>query len=556
MNAKPTLAGLAACATLGLACNPDKGTLWPAVGAVQASAATTGADLDPDGYSVIVDSGAGLAVGINGSVTVSGLSSGAHIVALAGIATNCALSGANPRSVNVVAGDTAPLVFAVGCTAITTTGALQVTTVTTGDSLDPDGYLVTGDGISQQPIATNGTITITGLEPGTPSVLLTGIAGNCTLTGANPRVVEITAGATTLVTFQLTCARTRSVTVTVATTGVSLDRDGYVVSVYNAGGPIAVNGTVTFSGVVAGSRFVTLSGVAPNCRVAGAYSQPITVVAGDTTAVSFAVSCGPVTQLAFVSVRPGYIAGNIALMNSDGSGVVPVTSFGSAPAWSTDGTRIAFQDTPCCGSIYVVHADGTGLVRLTNTYTDDAPAWSPDGNKIAFQSFRSGATEIYVMHADGTGVTQLTSTPGGFSGHPAWSPDGSRIAFTSYRDGHWHIYVMNADGSGVVRLTSDQSDVNPAWSPDGNKIAFVRGAQIYVMNADGSSQTNLNAVSDPNEGGLSWSPDGAKIAFGVGACDDSGCYIDIYVVNVDGTNLDALTNDHTSLQPAWRPRIP
>jgi len=76
------------------------------------------------------------------------------------------------------------------------------------------------------------------------------------------------------------------------------------------------------------------------------------------------------------------------------------------------------------------------------------------------------------------------------------------------------------------------------------------------MNADGSSQANLNAVSDPNEGGLSWSPDGAKIAFGVGACDDSGCYIDIWVVNVDGTNLAALTYDHTSLQPAWRPMIP
>ncbi len=76
------------------------------------------------------------------------------------------------------------------------------------------------------------------------------------------------------------------------------------------------------------------------------------------------------------------------------------------------------------------------------------------------------------------------------------------------------------------------------------------------MNADGSSQTNLNAVSDPNEGGLSWSPDGAKIAFGVGACDDSGCYIDIGVVRADGSDGYLLTRDHGSLQPAWRPRVP
>ena len=459
--------GLALLLVVG--CNND--VSGPQTGAARITIATSGADLDPDGYGVIVDSGAGLAVGINGTVIVSGLSSGTHTVTLGGIATNCASSGANPRSVNVVAGDTAQLAFAVSCTAITTTGALQVTTVTTGVALDADGYAVTVDD-----------------------------------TGAQA---------------------------------------------------IAVNGTVTFRTVVAGSHYVTLHGVAVNCGYAGRNPKLVMVVAGDTAAVSFAVSCGPVTQLAFVSVCSGCIAGNIALMNTDGSSVVSVTSFGSAPAWSADGTRIAFQDTPCCGSIYVVHADGTGLVRLTNTYTDDDPAWSPDGSKIAFDRFGNGEAGIYVMNPDGTGVTHLTGTPGNLSdGEPTWSPDGSRIAFTSYRDGHWHIYVMNADGSGVVRLTSGEVDVRPAWSPDGSKIAFIRGAQIYVMNADGSSQTNLNAVSDPNEGGLSWSPNGAKIAFGVGACDYSGCYIDIYVVNVDGTNLEALTNDHTSLQPAWRPRVP
>ena len=68
---------------------------------------------------------------------------------------------------------------------------------------------------------------------------------------------------------------------------------------------------------------------------------------------------------------------------------------------------------------------------------------------------------------------------------------------------------------------------------------------------------SLNASgSDWSAGGPSWSPDGVKIAFGVGICDYSECNGEIWVVNVDGTNLARLTIGGTSLQPAWRPTIP
>ena len=57
-----------------------------------------------------------------------------------------------------------------------------------------------------------------------------------------------------------------------------------------------------------------------------------------------------------------------------------------------------------------MNADGTGQTRITNnTASDVQPAWSPDGTKIAFASNRDGNFEIYTMNADGTGQTRLTN---------------------------------------------------------------------------------------------------------------------------------------------------
>lgn len=150
----------------------------------------------------------------------------------------------------------------------------------------------------------------------------------------------------------------------------------------------------------------------------------------------------------------------ILVMNADGSGRVVFTN-GTAPTWSPDG-RIAFAN----GDLYVMNADGSGLTSLTNDAGFDGwPAWSPDGTRIAFVSNRGGAYDLYVMKADGTGVTQLTHDQA-TEGRPTWSPDGTRIAFASDKDGDSEIYVMNADGTGVVALTGNSSfDGWVAWAP-------------------------------------------------------------------------------------------
>jgi len=154
-----------------------------------------------------------------------------------------------------------------------------------------------------------------------------------------------------------------------------------------------------------------------------------------------------------------------------------------------------------------MNADGSGQTNLTNDPAADlSPAWSPDGTKIAFNSDRGGgAQDIYVMNADGSGMTRLSDDPAE-DARPDWSPDGTKIAFDTNRDGPFRIYTMNADGGGQTRVTQIGLDIEPAWSPDGSKIVYTSGgAEVFVMNPDGSGRTNLS--QDPAlDGQPDWQP--------------------------------------------------
>src|SRR5207249_4275037 len=148
-----TLVGSSTTATFSVSCTATTGSL-------KVTTSTTGSDLDPDGYTVVVDGSQSTAIGINSSVTFSGLSPGDHSVQLNGVAQNCTVSGSNPRTVSITAGSTTMTTFTVSCAAAT--GSLTVSNSTTGSNLDPDGYTVTvsgSAGTASQTMATNGNVT-------------------------------------------------------------------------------------------------------------------------------------------------------------------------------------------------------------------------------------------------------------------------------------------------------------------------------------------------------------------------------------------------------------
>jgi Tol biopolymer transport system component len=175
------------------------------------------------------------------------------------------------------------------------------------------------------------------------------------------------------------------------------------------------------------------------------------------------------------------------------------------------------------------------------------PVWSPDGQKIEFLfGFGDSLADIWVINADGSGLVSMGSGEVQYNG--SWSPDSQQIIFTTQTFNKTnHIVRVNADGSELTRLTSEDAYYESvSWSPDGQKIVFVASpektsgirefADIYIMNADGSGLINLTTGFENGAINPKWTPDGQQIHF-------NSVDYDYFVVNIDGTNLTSTDHD-------------
>jgi Tol biopolymer transport system component len=295
------------------------------------------------------------------------------------------------------------------------------------------------------------------------------------------------------------------------------------------------------------------------CATAGGVAP----AAASSTSSGMAASAA----LRLVYARGADAGGGLYLIGFDGHGRKRLTSGqDEMPAWSPDGSRVAFSRTRDRGrsyEIYLVRAAGGSPQAVTHGRGfAHSPSWAPDGSRILFSASggrfgrstdRNCAPNLWVVRPDGSGLRRLVRA----GVEPAYSPDGRRIAFVrpDARDRSW-VYIVGSAGQGVHRIGEGG---HPSWSPDGRYLVVERGvglnriADLWLLRVSDGRATRLTRTSTISELGPAWSPDGHWIAFSM---VDKG-FQDIYAVPASGGRPHRITHGPRgggNFEPAWDPR--
>jgi CARDB protein len=365
--------------------------------------------------------------------------------------------------------------------------SLRIATATTGVEPDPDGYVISIDGQSPQPVAVQATLTIDLLPAGAHSVELAGLAPNCSVSGENPQTASVRVGTTASVAFAVVCRPTTGILeVVTATSGQPADPDGFVIMLDGAASdPIGPTATVTFPSIGTGLHTVELSGVAPNCQVTGDHPLGVAVDPGQTARVSFAINCVPTAGGLTVTVS-GLPNGTAAAVTVSGPNnfSASLTGTGSLTGLVPGSYTVAATNVVLAGTTYTPSIGRPTLDVVAGGMAAVTVSYTAVGNNVTLN-----------LRVDGLYITQSTQT---YS---------SSVPLIAGRDAYLRVFVVANEGNGAkprVRVQLSRSGAStqtftieaPGASTPTQVQEGVPGSSWNLPIAGSLIQSGLSIVAD------------------------------------------------------------